>query len=203
MSDSDEKDQGTPGPKAPVVTEEIVKHMGNAEHLTKRVRGEGGKFVKQKKSMPKSEDMTRLIRNLLNQPMAGPDCKMRKGDISRARMILDNIVQIAANDPNGILLDKFGKPIMLKRQDGSEYPATVFDAKAAMASTQAFKELWLRGFGMPSKSDEELEAQKTQGVKIVILQHPEMMDKIVVEDAPKPKLEPAFAEVTEITTNEK
>ncbi len=199
MSDSEAKTSEQPGPAAPVESVEIVKHQGNAEHLTKRIRGEKGKFVKQKKTMPKSEDMTRLIRNLLAQPMAGPDGEMRKGDITRARMILDNIVQIASNDPNGILLDKFGKPIMLKRQDGSEYPATVFDAKAAMASNQAFKELWLRAYGMPSKSDEELEAQKAHGVKIVILQHPEMMNKEVVEDKPKEQLKPAFidAEIIE------
>jgi len=201
MSDSDKNLSDIP--KTPAVTEELVRHGGNPEHLTKRLRGEGGKFQKQKKTMPKSEDMVRLIRNLLNQPEAGPDGKMRRGDVSRARKILDNIVRIAANDPTQVVLDKAGKPIMVKDADGQERPLTMFDAKAAMASTQAFKELWLRGFGMPCKSDEELEAQKVQGVKIVILQHPEMMDKNVVEDAPRPKLEPAFAEVTDIKTNPK
>lgn len=203
MPDSDEKEQVAPGQDAPVTTKEVVRHQGNPNMLTVRLRGEKGQFVKQKKTMPKSEDMTRLIRNLLNQPEAGPDGKMRKGDISRARKILDNIVRIASTDPNQLLLDRAGKPIMHTDKDGHEYPLTMFDAKSAMASTQAFKELWLRGFGMPSKSDEELEAQRVQGVKIVILQHPEMMDKTVVEDAPKPALQPAFAEVTEITTNPK
>jgi hypothetical protein len=202
MSYSEEKDQGTPGQKiAPTVTEEIVKKPTG--ELVKVVRGAGGKFQKQKKTMPKSEDMTRLIRNLLAQPMAGPDGKMRRGDISRARMILDNIVAIAAESPHQVVLDKFGHPIMLTDEHGDQRPMTTFDAKAAMSSTQAFKELWLRGYGMPSKSDEELEAQKMHGVKIVILQHPEMMNKEVVEDKPKAALEPAFAEVTEITTNPK
>jgi hypothetical protein len=200
MPDSEEKiaeQQETK--KTPAVSVEIVKHQGNSEILTKRVRGEGGKFVKQKKSMPKSEDMTRAIRNLLAQPVAGPDGMMRKGDISRARMILDNIVDIAANNPNQPVLDKFGNPIFLTDDQGRKYPMTVFDAKAAMASVQAFKELWLRGYGTAPKSDEELEAQKTQRVQVVILQHPEMMDKIVIEDKPREALKPAFidAEIIE------
>jgi hypothetical protein len=54
--------------------------------------------------------------------------------------------------------------------------------------------MMLRAYGMPTKSDEEMEAMKTQGVKVVILQHPEMMDKKVYEEKPREALVPAFIE---------
>jgi len=65
---------------------------------------------------------------------------------------------------------------------------------------QAFKELMLRAYGMPSKSDEEMDALKTQAVKVVILQHPDMMDKKVYEEKPRETLVPAFIEA-EIVEN--
>ena len=186
----------TPGPKVPVVSEEIVKKTTG--ELVKINRGEGGKFVKQAKTMPKSADVTRLMRKMLAAPIANADGKISKGAETRFVQMFNNIYEIARTSPHQPILDKFGNAIL--DEDGKV--VTAMDAKCAMASVQAWKELNLRAYGMPTKSDEELDALKTQGVKIVILQHPEMMDKNVVEDAPRPKLEPAFAEVTEITTNE-
>jgi hypothetical protein len=186
MPDSETKDQ-KPGPKVPAITTELIK-MPSGELVTKN-RGEGGKFVKKARTMPKSLDVTRLLRNLLNQPMAGEDGKMRKGDITRMRKMFDNIFTIASMSPEQPVFDKLGNLVYV---DGK--PLTVKDAKIAMASTQAFKELMLRAYGMPSKSDEEIDALKTQSVKIVLLQYPEMMDKTVVEDKPREALKPAFIE---------
>jgi|SRR5665213_2090959 len=193
MQDSAGKNPEQPG-TPPAVSTEMVRHKGNPDILTKRIRGEGGKFQKQAKTMPKSLDVTRLLRNLLAQPLAGPDGKMRKGDVSRMRAMFDNIFTIATLVPEQPVFDKFGNLVYV---DGK--PLTAKDAKIAMASVQAFKELMLRAYGMPSKSDEEIDALKTQGVKIVILQHPEMMDKNVIEDKPREALKPAFidAEIIE------
>jgi uncharacterized tellurite resistance protein B-like protein len=165
------------------------------DKLTKRVRGEGGKFKKQKTTMPKTLDVTRLLRNLLLQSVAGPDGKMRKGDKTRIRAMFDNIFEIASMSPEQPVFDKFGNPIV----DENGKAVTAKDAKIAMASVQAFKELMSRAYGMPSKSDEEMDALKTQGVKIVVIAPPNMMDKEVYEEKPKEKLVPAFIDAEIVT----
>ena len=195
MADSEAKNPEQPGTKSPVESVEIVKHMGNAEHLTKRIRGEGGKFKKQPKTKPKSEDMTRYIRNVLNRAEANEDGTITRGSKSVIHRMVKNITKNAMMDAERPVFDKLGNPVC----DADGNPIKVVDPKVMTASAVNFKEIMLRGYGMPSKSDEELEAQKTQGVKIVILQHPEMMDKNVVEDKPKEALKPAFidAEIIE------
>lgn len=195
MEDSEAKIEGNAGEeKTPAVSIEMVRHLGT-ENLSKRIRGEGGKFVKQPKTMPKSLDVTRILRNLLNQPLTDADGKMVRGGATRLRKMFDNIFTIASMDPEQPVFDKFGNLVYV---DGK--PLTQKDAKIAMASVQAFKELMLRAYGMPSKSDEEMDALKTQAVKVVILQHPDMMDKKVYEEKPRETLVPAFIEA-EIVEN--
>jgi hypothetical protein len=195
MEDSEIKIEEKAGEeKTPAVSIEMVRHNGK-DTLTKRIRGEGGKFVKQPKTMPKSLDVTRLLRTLLNQPVADENGKMTKGGLTRLRKMFDNIYQIAIMPSEQPLLDKLGNPML----DAAGRVVTIKDAKIAMASVQAWKELMLRAHGMPSKSDEELESMKTQAVKVVILQHPDMMDKNIYEEKPRETLKPAFidAEIIE------
>jgi len=53
----------------------------------------------------------------------------------------------------------------------------------------------LRVYGAYNKSDEELDAMKSQGVKFVVITPPaEMMNKEIVPDEPKVALKPAFLE---------
>jgi hypothetical protein len=165
----------------------MVRHQGT-EKLTKRIRGEGGKFVKQPKNMPKSEDMTRYLRNLLNRAEANEDGVITKGSKSRISKVVNRIIKNAEMDPEQPVYDKFGN-----------ISHTAIDPKIMMASAQSFKEIMLRAYGAPSKSDEELNAMKLQTVKVIILQHPELMDKNVYEEKPKEKLEPKFidAEIVE------
>ena len=195
MEDSVEKKPEQPGTKSPVESVEIVKHQGNPDKLTKRVRGEGGKFVKQPKTMPKSEDMTRYLRNLLNTAEANADGKITRGSKTRIRKMLDNAIKNASMDAERPVFDKLGNQVF--NEDGT--PLLVVDPKVMMASAQNLKEVMLRAYGAPSKSDEELNAMKLQTVKVVIMQHPEMMDKTVVEDKPHEKPVPAFidAEIIE------
>ncbi len=196
MEDSETKTVEQPVLEKPAVSVEIVRHKGG-NCLTKRVRGEGGRFQKQAKTMPKAIDVTRAWRNLMNQPIADENGKMTKGGMTRARLLFDRLFANATMNPEQPVLDKDGKVVM----DGRGKPLTYKDAKIMMASAASAKELALRVWGMPSKSDEELEAQKTQAVKVVILQHPDMMDKNIYEEKPRETLKPAFAEVLEITEN--
>lgn len=174
--------------KTPATSEEIVLHHKTGAPI-KIVRGEGGKFKKQQKSMPKTQDVTRLLRNLMLQP-AAPNGKLGKESRSRIRAIFDNIYDIAVMSPEQPVLDKFGNLVLDK--DGNI--VTVKDAKIAMAAVQAFKELGARIYGAPSKSEEELDAMKKDGVKIVVIAPPEMMNRDVVEEKPREQLEPKFIE---------
>jgi hypothetical protein len=188
MEDSVEKKPSeNPEAKPQGTSVEMVRHMGT-DKLSKRIRGEGGKFVKQPKTMPKSEDMTRYIRNVLNRAEANEDGVITKGSKSRISRMISNIIKNAEMDAEQPVYDKCGN------QTG-----TAVDPKIMMASAQNFKEIMLRGYGAPSKSDEELNAMKTQSVKVIVLSHPELMDKTVVEDKPHEKPVPAFidAEIIE------
>jgi hypothetical protein len=172
----------------PKTSEEIIIRRDTP---TKVVRGERGKFKKQTKTMPKTQDVTRLLRNLLNQSEVGPDGVMRKGDKTRIRKMFDNVVAIACMPAESPVTDKFGNVVF--KEDGTPY--TFKDPKVAMAAVQAFDKLTLRTYGAYNKSDEELDALKTSGVKFVVIPFPaEMMNKEIVPDLPKPALKPAFIE---------
>jgi hypothetical protein len=174
--------------KPSVNTEEIVIRRDTP---TKVVRGEGGKFKKQQKTMPKTQDVTRLLRNLLNQAEAGPDGVLRKGDKSRLRKMFDTMVTIASRTGETPVTDKFGNVVM--KPDGTPY--LFIDPKIEANSIQAFDKLALRVYGAYNKSDEELDAMKTSGVKFVVVPFPsDMMNKEIVEDKPKDALKPAFIE---------
>jgi hypothetical protein len=76
-------------------------------------------------------------------------------------------------------------------------PLTVKDAKAMMASAKSFDTLLKASLGNPKPVEEQ------HKIAIVMVGFPEnMMNKEIVEDKPREKLVPAFAEVTEIVTNE-
>ena len=192
--DSEVKTEGQPEKKSPAKPSEemIIHHESHAP--VKVFRGEGGKFVRSPKTMPKTADVTRLMRNLLNAPVTG-----EKSSESRFREMFDNMVLIASTSPHQLVLDKLGHPIEM--DDGSYL--TAMDAKCAMASVQAFKELCLRAYGAPSKSEEEIEAMQTQGVKIVVLTAPsEMVNKQITEEKPKPALKPSFIDAEIIENKE-
>jgi hypothetical protein len=121
------------------------------------------------------------------QMEAGADGKILKGSKTKYEMMCENIISIARRVPT-----------VLPNGDTIER-----EAKEDMAAVQAFKVYTERGLGQPPKSDEEIEALQTHGVKIVVIQPPaEMMNKNVVEDAPRPTLKPAFIE-GEFVTDEK
>lgn len=188
--DSVEKSSEQPEPKAPVESVEMVRHMGG-DKLTKRIRGENGKFVKQPKTMPKSQDMVRYLRNVLNRAEANEDGTITRGSKSRISRMVSNIIKNAEMDAERPVFDKLGNPVL----DADGKPLKVVDPKVMMAAAQNYKEIMLRAYGAPSKSDEELDALKKDGVKIIVIQPPlEMVNRTVIEDKPREKLEPAFIE---------
>jgi cellobiose-specific phosphotransferase system component IIB len=181
--------------KPPVEKLEMVRHMGT-DKLTKRIRGEDGKYKKQPKTMPKSEDMTRYLRNVLNRAEANADGTITRGSKSRISRMISNIIKNAEMDAEQPARDRLGNP--LTDEDGKVIK--VVDPKIMMASAQNLKELMLRAYGAPGKSDEELNAMKMQKVNVVIITPPaEFMNKEVKEEKPREQIEPAFldAEIVE------
>lgn len=186
--DSVEKSSEQPEPKAPVESVEMVRHMGG-DKLTKRIRGENGKFVKQPKTMPKSQDMVRYLRNVLNRAEANEDGTITRGSKSRISRMVSNIIKNAEMDAERPVFDKLGNPVL----DADGKPLKVVDPKVMMAAAQNYKEIMLRAYGAPSKSDEELDALKTLGVKVVVITPPaEFMNKEIKEDKPREPIAPAF-----------
>jgi len=204
MEDSETKKSEQPEqPKTPAVVEEVISHPLGTRIM---LRGEKGKFQKKKKNTPKTEEIVRYMRELLNKAEVGPDGKIISGSKTRFRRMFDNIFEIATMSPEQIVFDK-GQIVWAvepeRDKEGKIVKAgialTTKDAKLAMASVQAFKELMLRAHGMPSKSDEELDAMKKEGVKIVVIAPPEMVNKEIVEEPVKERLVPSFidAEIVE------
>ena len=198
MADSEEKNSAQPEEK-PAVTEELVLHA-KSQDFVKANRKSNGQFAKKTREMPSSLEVTRLMRTLLNQAETGPDGHIMKGAHSRFRKMFDKIFEIATCGFEQPAKDKHGNVIMMP--DGK--PLTYKDAKMAMASVQAFKELMLRSHGEAPKNDAELEALQQHGVRIVVIQPPaEMMNRDVIEDAPRPALKPAFIEGEFVTDDKK
>jgi hypothetical protein len=172
-------------PKGP--SEEIIL---KATGPVKVVRGRRGRFTNQK--MPKTVDITRMVRNL----MLEEDTEDGQKKILK---VFSNLYENAIMSAFNPVFDKLGNLVMV---DGK--PLMVKDAKIAMSSAQNAKILLERAYGDVPKNEEEIEAGKTQGVKVVMIPFPEvLMNQIVKEDRPREPLRPAFIEAEGFTINEK
>src|SRR5271157_2313134 len=174
-ADSEMKTEEKPGEIPAKPSEEIIVR-GNV--TVKIMRGEGGKFKRQPKAMPSSKEFTRLTRNYMLSMEVGKDGKISKGSKSKYEQMCENIICIARRIPT-----------VLPNGDTIKR-----DAKEDMAAVQAYKVITDRGLGQLPKSEEEIEAMQTQGVKMVIVLPPEMVNKEVIEEKPREKLVPSFIE---------
>jgi hypothetical protein len=189
MDDSEEKPSVLPETK-PAVTVEFIKNPTTGA-LVKQERGTDGQFKRQKGTAATPKQRREILRNMLDHQEIGPDGKFRRGDKSIHRRIWENIAKIAMMSPEQPVIDKLGNVVY--KEDGK--PLMLTDPKMSMASIQAAKEIYLRADGKYSTSDEDLEANKLHGVKIVmVLPPPEMVNREVIEDKPREKLEPKFIE---------
>jgi hypothetical protein len=135
-----------------------------------------GHFMKKQRPMPSAKELVRVGRQLLTSAEVGPDGKMIRGATTRHRKIFDNLVRIATLETD--------------------------DPKALMSIIKAAELLYLRFYGKPSASDEEIEALKVHGVKIVVVQSPTLMHPDVVEQKPEDKSAPSFINAEFVTAQE-
>lgn len=189
MADSETKPEDVlvPGafkPSPPGTTEITIQRKGVPVTL---LVNEKGKFVHKPKPMPEAKDVTRLMRRLLIELEAGEDGRVTSKSKNRLRRMLDNMIDIATADSHTIMFDKKGNAI------------TVRDAKMAMASVKAFEALMARAYGKVSPGDDEMDAMKLAGIKIVVVTPPDNLKPM--EDTQK-NLRPSFIEA-EIVENKK
>jgi hypothetical protein len=165
VADSDEKDLAAAPPEPVGPTAMVVRTQQGG--LREVLKGPDGKFAKKQRGMPETREVTRLMRNILNAPVADKDGKLdRKGKKNITAMV-ENIIKIATYDGH--------------------------DAKAMMAAVQAFEALMLRAHGKPKANEEEAEAMQLSGVKYVVIQAPELPNAEVVDaDKIKPPTAPSF-----------
>jgi hypothetical protein len=174
-------DDSTIKPESPVGSNppgtSIVMVKGNNGSYHPRIKDDKtGHFVKTPKPLPSAIEVTRTMRKFL--------AKVETGQTeSRITRILENMTDIAMNDQVDI---KTGQR----------------DAKAMMAAVKAFEALWLRAYGKPALSDDEKEALKHSGVKIVIVQPPTLMNPNVLEESTEEKkTQPSFVDAEVIQQN--
>jgi hypothetical protein len=163
--------------KKPAPLEIVVRNADGVTSSTRLMNPITKKWVKKPRAMPSTKEVTALGRKLLNSAEAGPDGHPIKGTPTRHRKIFDNLVRIATSDTN--------------------------DPKALMSVIKAAELIYLRYYGKPSVSEEELDALKGgQQIRVVIVQPPELQNKEVVQEKPKELLKPSFLEAEIVSTNE-
>jgi hypothetical protein len=161
-------------PKTETTAMEIaVVHPDGTSSL--RLKDSKGRFMKKDRPLPSGKELTRFGRDLLIRAEAGPDGKVIKGTKTRHRKIFDNLVRIATLETD--------------------------DPKSLMSIIKAAELLYLRFYGKPSASDEEIEALKTSGVKVILVQPPKLMHDDFKEDHKEPEF--LLAEILDDKKDEK
>lgn len=174
MADSEEKSVETQ-PELKAEPTAIVKTVrGRYDNVRSMlVDSASGRFMKQPKRMPETREVTRQLRNFLNNKAeVGGDGRLTKSSKSLLSNIFENIASIALNQSS--------------------------DPKAMMAAVAAAEWLMLRGHGKPSPGDAELGALEKAGVRVVVITSPDLMHKETLSEeerqAEKP-VKPSFADI--------
>ena len=74
------------------------------------------------------------------------------------------------------------------------------DPKSQMAAVSAYEALMLRAHGKPAINDEEKDALKQAGIRVVVIEAPKGLP--VVEEKEREALKPAFIDAEIVSTNE-
>jgi len=164
--------QNPPGTSIVVVKNPVAKD-GSVTYR-EVLKDEHGKFIKKVKPLPATIEFVRSRRKRLLQPNAD--------GVTADMQIMNELLQII-NTP--IECDRQGLP----------------DAKFAMAKVKAAETVWLYTLGKPSPSEQEMDLLKHNGVKIVIVQPPDLMHSEITEEIKEEKTQPSFADVLSIKTN--
>jgi|HubBroStandDraft_1064217.scaffolds.fasta_scaffold12321_4 hypothetical protein len=171
---------------AEVQTVEVRKPRSEETRLALRTKKTGMFAKKPPKRMPTPiEVQNYTLKKLIEST---------NGEQSLWEQIIDNLAKNACASAESPVFDKLGNVIMV---DGK--PLTVKDAKAMMASAKSFDTLLKASLGTPKAEPVQ------QKISIVRIGFPTNMMNTEVsayEDRPKSPTVPAFAEVTEIVTNE-
>lgn len=154
-----------PAEEKPQGPTEIVLRNHNGTFRTQR-RGDGGKFVKGQPKMIPTQQVTAMLRKWAHIKYS-PTGKLTKESKSRYEEMVESLRKIVMGESD-------------------------MDPKSQMAAVSAFTALDLRLHGKHSVSDEDREALKTHGIKVVIVQTPTSVPE--VQDRPKAPTKPSWLE---------
>src|SRR5271165_6054350 len=153
MSDSEQKPE-EPVEEKSLVPQEITVRNPDGSLSTRLKDPSSGKFVKKDKAMPSSKAMTKLGRKILT-----------------GRIKLD---EGGAYTSVFEAMTRYMTQIAMGKAEG--------DPKGHMAAVQAYKVVLERLVGKVPPSEEELEALSFSGVKVVIIQPPQLQNKEVLKE---------------------
>jgi hypothetical protein len=177
-------------PKAPEGPTSITVRNAHGGGFSTRLKDKSGKFVRKPKQVPETREVTDMMRRLLNSAEADSNGKLIKGAKTRFRKMFDNMVDIATNRAT---IKEFDKEGNLESESA--------DAKAMMAAVKAFEVLMARAYGKVAPGDEEMDALKTAGVKIVVIPPPDLMHPETVAEDHKSPTKPSFIDAEIIKQN--
>lgn len=159
-------------PEQPAESTELVVRNADGKTFSTRIKGKDGKFMRKGKGMPSSQQMTKLGRKILTKRITLEDGNITTVFEHMTWWMTEIARGTAGNDP-----------------------------KEHMAAVQAYKVVLERLVGKIPPSDEELEALQTGGVKVLIIQPPQLMNNDLKKDSEEPKFIPA--EIVEENKEEK
>jgi hypothetical protein len=165
-----------------VTTTAIVVKNAKGDGTSIRLKDSSGKFVRKNKPMPvSSQEIKRIGRKAMMKVKEGA----KKTEI---QAMVETAIKWANYDPG---VDEKGNPVAP-------------DPKMVAASKQWADWLMLHFVGKPGLTEEDKEDNKISGIKFVVFERPELMNKEVVnyEDRQKQPDKPAFAEVLSVETND-
>ena len=175
MSDSEDKKSPQALPTVPPEGTSLVVVKTKEGGLREMLTNEKGHIVKKSKPLIPTVEFTRKERKILYSPSKD---KGKEG-MTEHEVSFKNVLRISQNESE--------------------------DPKAMMAAVKAYEIVMRRALGKEASSEQDLDRITTQPVKTIIVVSPELMNPKVVEAdkaVEKPK-QPSFAEVLDITTNEK
>jgi hypothetical protein len=154
----------------------VVRNTNGKDKIL--LKDSSGRFVKKPKIRGNSKEINDAMRKVLTtieaDPLTGKLTKNSKNHIVKMTLNMARIAEYDGEDP-----------------------------KSKSAAVQAYTAVMNRAYGMPNKSDEEREDNKLQGVKIVVIQQPELMhpEIVQIEDRLSLPSKPSFIDGEVVSTD--
>jgi len=183
-----EETQGTPEtPEKRKEPTAIVVRNGST--FTTRLKDEHGRFISRKKNkFTDAKELKKAMHKVFTSAEADVHGNLIKGGKAKWQKVLEALIDTASYVGDEVALE-----------DGTT--KVVKDPKLAMAQVQAAKLLIQQFIGKEPVAPEEIDAMKTAGIKVVVVQAPELMNKESQPERKEHPTVPSFLEAEVIQQN--